>query len=98
MTKQSQRGEYATENRNKAIKMVTEWGMTNKKAAEQLGCSVESVRRWVSEYRKTIQPVQVQEELDLVKKFQFAQKRIKQLEQENDFLKKVTAYFARESK
>lgn len=90
---------YSEEFRANAVKMVTALGLSNGKVAERLGCSEESVRRWVIAHRrKELKPVLLQPELDAAKELQAARKRIDQLEKENEFLKKAAAYFAKESK
>ena len=107
MSNESQNGEcpkrdvrkrYSKEFRANAVKLVVELGLSNEKVAERLGCTTESVRRWVITHRRGLKPIQLQQELDAVKELRAAKKRIDQLEMENEFLKKAAAYFAKESK
>ena len=84
-SKRDSRKRYSKEFRANAVKMVTELGLTNEKVAERLGCTMESVRRWVIAHRQELQPALLQQELNAVEELRAAKKRISQLEMENDF-------------
>ena len=93
-----QRKRYSKEFRANAVKMVTELGLTNEKVAERLGCTIESVRRWVIVHRRELRPIQLQEELNAVEELRTLKKENARLQMELEFLKKAAAYFAKESK
>ncbi len=95
---QGQRKRYSKEFRANAVKMVTEVGLTNETVAERLGCTIESVRRWVIAHRRELRPIQLQEELNAVEELRALKKENARLQMENEFLKKAAAYFAKESK
>jgi transposase len=87
---------YSPEFREKAVRLVNECGHTIDDVAEKLGCSKESVRRWKEEATRKLNPddaARLQLEASELKRLR---KRVAQLEQENEILKKATAYFARE--
>jgi transposase len=87
---------YPSEFREKAVRLVNECGHTIDDVAAKLGCSKESVRRWKEDALRKLNPenvAQLQLEASELKRLR---KRVAQLEQENDILKKATAYFARE--
>lgn len=95
--KQRDRKRYSLEFRLNAVKMVIGLGMTNEQVAQKLGCTTETVRRWVlNRYKMDATPLQG--ELDAGAELKAAKKRIAQLQMEVDFLKKTAAYFAKESK
>lgn len=97
-TKRDCRKRYSKEFRANAVKMVTELGLTNEKVAERLGCTTESVRRWVIAHRYELRPEQLQQELNVVEELRALKKENARLQMEIDFLKKAAAYFAKESK
>jgi transposase len=88
---------YPAEFRDKAIRLVTETGYTFEDVAKQLGCGKESIRRWLVKYKQEASPetaAKIEQDQSETKRLR---KRVAQLEQENDFLKKAAAYFAKES-
>ena len=96
MSKRSGTKSYPDEFRAKAVRLVTERGYTLKQVAEQLDCSEESVRRWKEAKTQTLEPQtaeRIEREINELKRLK---KRVVQLEQENEILKKATAYFAKE--
>ena len=96
MSKRSGTKSYPAEFRAKAVRLVTERGYTLKQVAEQLDCSEESVRRWKEAKTQTLDP-QTAERIELeINELKRLKKRVVQLEQENEILKKATAYFAKE--
>lgn len=92
------RRRYSSEFRANAVKMVTELGLTHEEVAQRLGCTTETVRRWVIIHRQELRPAQLQEELNAVEELRALKKENARLQMENDFLKKAAAYFAKESK
>jgi transposase-like protein len=76
---------------------VVEQGYTRVEAAERLGVSAWSIRRWMEQFRQSGelppegQPVLEAEEMKGLRK------ENKRLRLENEILKKAAAYFAKES-
>ena len=87
---------YPAEFREKAVRLVNESGYTIEQVAKQLGCSTESVRRWKEIAKSKLNPEQALEQEHKDSELKRLRKRVVQLEQENDILKKATAYFARD--
>src|SRR5215469_2692090 len=87
---------YPAEFREKAVRLVNESGYTIEQVAKQLGCSPESVRRWKEIAKTHLNPEQALEQEHKDSELKRLRKRVVQLEQENDILKKATAYFARD--
>jgi len=78
-----------------AARLVVEGGYTYSKAAERLGVSIESLRRWIKAFRaKGDLP---EEPSPSAVKYRKLQREIADLRIENEILKKAAAYFARES-
>jgi len=67
-----------------------------KQVAEQLECSEESVRRWKEAQTRTLDSDTAQRMERDEDENKRLRKRVAQLEQENEILKKATAYFAKE--
>ena len=89
---------YTREFKQEAIKLVTEQGYKPKVAARKLGIPHSSYDQWLKAagYVKP-QPV-LPDNLQLLKaQLREAQGRLKELEMENEILKKATAYFAKQS-
>ena len=80
-----QRKRYPKEFRASAVKMVKELGLTNETVAERLGCTTESVRRWVIAHRRELRPIQLQEELNAVEELRALKNENAKLQMENDF-------------
>lgn len=89
---------YTNEFKANAVKMVLELGISYSQAATKLGCTAESIRRWVWIHREKLHPQEVQEEINGVEHLKTLNKEIARLQMENEFLKKAAAYFAKESK
>jgi transposase len=87
---------YSKEFREKAVRLVQECRQSIADVAQHLGCSTESVRRWHEKSLRTLDP-QTAERIELeTNEIKRLKKRVVQLEQENEILKKATAYFAKE--
>jgi len=82
---------YPAKFRAKAVKLVTEKGFTPQQVAKQLGCSLESVRRWKETAAKKLDP----ELAARIKLDESETKRlrneVKRLTMEVEILKKATA-------
>jgi transposase len=93
----AKRKTYTREFKLEAAKLVTEYGYSHKKAAENLGVSGKSIRNWIQQFQQqgvisTEGPGKaVAEQIKLL------QAEVKRLRMERDILKKATAYFAKES-
>jgi len=88
---------YNREFQLQTCRLVVEQGYSLKEAAERLGPSTWSIRDWIKKYRAkgelpaADQPVPEAEELKRLRK------EVKQLQLENEILKKAAAYFAKDS-
>jgi transposase len=81
-------------------KMVVDQGLSVKNVSQQMNVGCTALRRWVSQYKGELVGQAV-----IGRALSAEQQRIRQLEQENrrlrsdnDLLKKVSAFFARELK
>ena len=90
---------YSPELRAEVVKAVLEGGRTYAAVARDFGLVAETVRNWVrAEKRKQAGTTeQARQATDRARRAEF-ERRVKELEQENAFLKKVAAFFARESR
>ena len=98
--KMGRKSEYSREEKIAAVKLVTEGGRDVPSVANEYGIHENTLWKWKRQY--TINPeaafhgepvltAQEAQEQEL----QQLRRRIRELEQENDFLKKVSAYFAK---
>ena len=78
-----------------AARLVVEHGYSYKEAAKRLGAKEWSIREWVKKFKKTGElgygKMSAGEELVALRK------EFRQLQMENEILKKAAAYFAKES-
>jgi transposase len=93
---------YSKAFQDEACKLVTQQSYTQKKAAAELGISVDRLKYWLNK-RGLIQPL-VQEDWPETDDPQLLKARIRELEgrlrrseTDKDILKKATAYFASHS-
>lgn len=93
----SKRKRYNQEFQIQACRLVVEQGYSLREASERLGPSSWTIRNWIKKYRakgefpSADQPVPEAEELKRLRK------ELKQLQMENEILKKAAAYFAKDS-
>ncbi len=91
----NQRRQYDEEFKKRAVRMSYSSDRTIKGVAESLGICTSILNRWRKKYTpdgdKT-QMVEQKDELDLLRS------RVAELEEENDILKKASAYFAKNQK
>jgi len=81
-------------------KLVAEQGYTVAEASERLGIPIGNITRWVRQYRqgnlaighKQAQPTEAEAELRRLRA------ELKQVQLENEILKKASAYFAKNQK
>lgn len=91
------RKSYNREFQLQACRLVVDQGYSIKEASERLGPSTWAIREWIKKYRAkgelpaTDHPVVEAEELKRLRK------EVKQLQLENEILKKAAAYFAKDS-
>jgi transposase len=90
---------FSREFKLEAVRLLVEGGMTVSQVAEDLGISRNSLVRWKAELTASSGAFPGkgrrrpdEEEMDRLRR------RVKQLEQERDFLRKAAAYFAKEPK
>ena len=98
--KMGRKSEYSREEKIAAVKLVTEGGRDVPSVANEYGIHENTLWKWKRQY--TINPeaafhgepvLSAQEAQE--RELQQLRRRIRELEQENDFLKKVSAYFAK---
>ena len=93
----SKRKRYSQEFQIQTCRLVVEQGYSLREASERLGPSSWTIRNWIKKYRakgelpSADQPVPEAEELKRLRK------ELKQLQMENEILKKAAAYFAKYS-
>jgi transposase len=91
-------GRYSRQFRQEAIKLVTEQGYKPKEAARKLGIPDTTYGKWVEASGWVRPQDKLPEDPKLLQvQLREAQARVKELELENDILKKATAYFARQN-
>lgn len=89
MTKQ--RRKYDEEFKKRAVEMTYQEGRTIQSTAEGLGIHPSVLQRWRAKYSETGAKTEKALQDDEV---QVLKRRIYELEEENDLLKKASAYFA----
>jgi len=103
MPKKKQAVPYTEAFRKEAIRRSEQEGMTAVMVAKELGIHVNQIYNWRLQYKNlskgqftTMNGVDYSkdESLELRK----LKQKVKELEEENDFLKKATAYFANQKK
>lgn len=90
---------YSPELRAEAVKAVIEGRRTYADVARDFGLVAETVRNWVVAEKKK-NPGNSDEAREAIDRSRVAEmeRRIRELEQENSFLKKAAAFFAREQR
>lgn len=91
-------GRYSRQFKEESIKLVTEQGYKPTEAARKLGIPDTTFFKWIenSGWKKP-SPAPSEDPKVLQVQLREAQARLKEMEVENDILKKATAYFARQS-
>ena len=88
---------YSKEFRLQAAELVVRQGYSQAEAARRLGVSANSIAAWIRDLRKSgdlDEDDGMKREADQCRELR---KRVRQLEVENEILKKAAAYFAKES-
>ncbi|HUR49394.1 MAG TPA: transposase [Acidimicrobiales bacterium] len=92
-------GKYSPELRAEVVAAVIEGGRTYAEVARDFGLVAETVRNWVVTEKKR-NPGSSDEAVEAIDRARTAEleRRVRELEQENAFLKKAAAFFAREQR
>jgi transposase len=91
-------GRYSRQFKQEAIKLVTEQGYKPAEAARKLGVPDSTYVKWVETAGWVKPQAQLSEDPKVLQvQLREARARLKELEVENEILKKATAYFARQS-
>jgi transposase len=95
----SARPSYSAEFKADAVALVISSGRSPSSVAPELGISVTALKRWVRLHREG-DPVADGKPDDPADpaKYKALEARLRELERENDFLKKVSAFFAKEQR
>lgn len=88
---------YDASFRGQAVRLVLEQGYSVGKAATRLNMNVWTLRDWVRAAREKLSPQESALQHSGAVELNALRARVKQLEVENDILKKATAYFAKDS-
>ncbi|MBN4080599.1 transposase [Beggiatoa alba] len=103
MPKKKQTDPYTESFRKEAIRRSEQEGMTAVKVAKELGIHVNQIYNWRLQYKKltgnqfmTMGGVDYSKEESV--EIRRLKRKVKALEEECDFLKKATAYFAKQKK
>lgn len=87
---------FSPEFRDEAVRLVIETSRPIAQVARELGVNEGTLGNWVNQYRKDHAgeepPLTVSERVQLAE----AQRELRELRMENEFLKKAAAYFARD--
>lgn len=89
MNKKPQPAKYTWEFKQNAIRLVNSTGRSVEEVALELGIRSWRLRNWLKENKDKLERSSELDELIAL------QKRVKELEEENSFLKKAAAYFAK---
>lgn len=94
------KSEFSREEKIAAVKLVTEGGRSLLSVANEYGIHENTLGKWKRQYAInpegafTGEPVK-EERSEQDRELQQLRRRVRELEVENDFLKKVSAYFAK---
>lgn len=94
------KSEFSREEKIAAVKLVTEGGRSVLSVANEYGIHENTLGKWKRQYainpEGAFRGERVLEEADAqARELQQLKRRVQELENENDFLKKVSAYFAK---
>ena len=85
---------FSQEYKAEAVKLVTEGGLSNQQAAEDLGIGVSTMEKWVRERSQAKDQTETLSESEK-EELKRLRKENLQLRMERDFLKKTANYFAK---
>ena len=94
----TRRKRYSAEFKREALRRANEDGVTDTLVAQELGFSTRQLRRWRDESKKHGEEAFPGQGNAHDKEMMLLKRKLAKVEQERDFLKDATAYFARESK
>lgn len=89
---------YKPEFREQAARMVVDTSRPIAEVARELGINETTLGNWVKNYRETHAEDEPALELSERARLRELERRNRELEMENAFLKKATAYFAKEQR
>jgi transposase-like protein len=87
---------YSPEFKEQAIKEVIDGKKSVAQVANELGISSKTLGPWVTKYRKKVAGQPIPDDMPDNERMKELERRNRELEQENAFLKKAAAYFAKE--
>jgi transposase len=88
---------YTPEFKKKMVKLVLEEGRQMKSVNQEYNLGEGSLRKWIRDYSEECENnPELKSEKDLVEENLKLRKQLAESKKENDFLKKVAAFFARE--
>ena len=87
---------YTPEFKEQAARKVVEGSLPIAQVARELGVNDTTLGFWVKAYRKKMAGRPLPEDMPEAERIQELERRNRELEMENAFLKKAAAYFARE--
>ncbi len=90
------RTEYTKEYRQECADYVIKSGRPVPEIAEELGLNVSTLGGWVTRRKKALNGADPDEGVTIDPELKKAQKRIRELEMEVEFLKKAAAFFAKD--
>lgn len=89
---------YTPELKEQAVKEVVDGKKSVSQVARELGINPKTLGPWVTQYRKKLAGEPIPSDLPEDERIKEYERRIRELEQENAFLKKAAAYFAKEQR
>jgi transposase len=89
---------YTPEFKEQAVKRVIDNSLPIAQVARELGINDTTLGFWVKAYRKKIASRPLPEDMPDQERLRELERRNRELEMENAFLKKAAAYFAREQR
>jgi transposase len=87
---------YSPELKEQAVKEVIDGKKSVTQVARELNINPKTLGPWVTAYRKKLAGEPIPEDAPANERMKELERRNRELEQENAFLKKAAAYFARE--
>lgn len=88
---------YSKEFKADAIRMVNEEGRSINSVAHDLGINDQTLRNWINKYKRKQDPVKSKYD-ELEHELKMKQKKIDELEEAVDILKKATALFVKSNR
>ena len=89
---------FTPEFKEQAVKRVIDDSLPIAQVARELGVNDTTLGFWVKDYRKKIASLPLPDDMPDRERLRELERRNRELEMENAFLKKAAAYFAREQR